>query len=162
MNTAKISAPMMTTYNMPLVRSVCASASQSDCHVSFRRNAHSTSASKAPTEAASVGVNQPNAMPVSTQVTSAARSSTRKIAVRRSAQDARGDGGAMEGRMRQMITIVAMYSSVCVSAGMIAAVNSLPMDCSAMMPKTMSAPDGGVSEPSVPPAATAPDANAVE
>ena len=45
---------------------------------------------------------------------------------------------------------------------MIAAVNNLPIDCSAMMPKTMSAPDGGVSEPSVPPAATAPEASAVE
>ena len=45
---------------------------------------------------------------------------------------------------------------------MIAAVNSLPMDTSAMMPNTMSAPEGGVSEPKVPPAATEPEAKAVE
>ena len=31
-----------------------------------------------------------------------------------------------------------------------------------MMPNTMSAPEGGVSEPSVPPAATDPAASAVE
>ena len=36
------------------------------------------------------------------------------------------------------------------------------MDCSAMTPKTMSAPLGGIIEPSVPPAAMAPVARAGE
>ncbi len=43
-----------------------------------------------------------------------------------------------------------------------AAVNNVPIDCSAMMPKTMSAPEGGIICPSVPPAATEPVASASE
>jgi hypothetical protein len=46
--------------------------------------------------------------------------------------------------------------------GMIAAVNNVPIDCSAMIPKTISAPEGGIIWPSVPPAATDPVASASE
>src|SRR5678815_1569719 len=97
---------------MPVVLSVCASASPSDRQLRRLRIAQSTRANSEPTDAASVGVNHPTAIPVSTQITNAARSSTRKIAARRSAHDIRAEGGAMEGRILQTITMVAMYSNV--------------------------------------------------
>jgi len=83
-------------------------------------------------------------------------------ATQRAGQSALGDGGASEGRQRTSSAITTMYSSACVMPGTIAAVNSVPIDCCAMMPNTINAPDGGIIWPSVPPAATAPVASASE
>ena len=52
---------------------------------------------------------------------------------------------------------ITFHEVVCKSA-----LNKVPMDCSAMMPKTISAPEGGIICPNVPPAATEPVASASE
>ena len=68
----------------------------------------------------------------------------------------------MAGRKCPISPMVTRYSSSCVNAGTIAAVNSLPIDCSVMMPNTISAAEGGTAWPSVPPAAMMPAAKPPE
>ena len=72
---------------MPVVRKVSASAARKESQFNCLRRAHSKSAPTAPIDAASVGVNQPSAMPLMTSTTSPAISMMRNIAARRSGSE---------------------------------------------------------------------------
>src|SRR5690606_7163599 len=152
----KTTAPVTSSTTIAEMRRLSTTAPHNCTGVMLRRLRAMTIAPKAPTAPASVGVNQPTYNPPMTSPNSTIASAMPVRARNRSAQLTFGPGGPRWGRRQHNSSTVATSRTPTSKPGTSAATNSAEMDCSDWIAMMISAVDGGMSTPSVPPIATLP------
>src|SRR5690554_3141536 len=155
-NRPKTTAPVMSSSTMAEIRRLSTVVVQACRSVRFLVTRTISSAPNAPTAPASVGVNQPAAMPPITRANRKTTSITPVNARSFLPQDTFGPGGPRCGRRQHSRSTVATSATPTMNPGRTAAVNSWVIDCSDWMAMMISAVEGGITTPSVPPMAILP------
>ena len=134
MKCPKIIAPVTMTITMQLMRRASLIANRNPCQFSCRLDRPMSKAPKAPAAPACVGLNQPINSPPTTRAKRISISITPTSPAIFFFQLVGAPAGARLGLRRQRMTTTAMKRLARSMPGRTPAINSLPMDCSVIMP----------------------------